>query len=87
MKRKQRGGYMNYLNPSYMKSIQEKATRALMTGVKMGRVAALNRVSESLKQATPDLSSQSGSGIRRRRISRKKKRTNRKHGVHSRRVV
>ena len=96
MKCKQRGGFfpmMKFLDPSHMASMQEKAQRAVFTGVKMAKdiqdgknwkVAALDRVSESLKQHAAREKPQLGGGIRRRRTS-KKKRT--KHGLHTRRLV
>ena len=97
MKRRQRGGFVGLMRPMqhYIQSIANVAPRIMATAGwiskdmregKSFKEAALDRIPESLKQASRGEAVQFGTGIRRRRISRKK-RVKRKNGVHSRRVV
>jgi hypothetical protein len=98
MKRKQRGGSMfgmlGTINQTdkYFKPLQDFAPRLLATGLQMAsdikggkdwKESALNRIPETLKQVVAGKPLQLGNGIRRRRISKKKK----KNGIHSRRLV
>ena len=92
MRRKQRGGgFLNTMGSmnalaKYLEPLQRAAPRVLVTGMKMmndvdvgksWKNAALDRIPESLKQAASGQPLQLGSGIRRRRIIKKKRKTKR----------
>lgn len=91
-KRGQRGGFFftNLANLHQLETIVPRIVTAashVSDDIKAGKnwkEAAIDRISTSLKQAAAGKPSQSGSGIRRRRTRKPKKK---KNGVHSRRIV